>query len=147
MKTYTMVLVFDPEFKHVLLLQKAKPLWQKGLYNGPGGSAEDNETWYHCAQREMKEETGLDVGNLLYSLTFSCNCTGGLHDVVVYGATKTLDEMMAAKGSEAEPLVIFELDYLQNNQKMLAGDCWHLICITKTRLEQGNEIRTTRDGK
>lgn len=149
MRSYTMVFVFDEELKHVLLLKKAKPPWQKDLYNGPGGKIEDDETANHCAVRELFEETQIQLKNIpTYALTFECVCDLSVHQVYVYGERSTIEIMMAARGTEAEPLVIFELDHLQNNQKILAGDCWHLICITKTRLEQGNdELRVARNGK
>lgn len=63
------VLVFaerGPE--EVLLITKAKPLWQKGRLNAPGGKVEDvdrvlgngviEDYACHAARRELKEETG-----------------------------------------------------------------------------------------
>jgi len=57
----TMVMVQDPDTKQVLVQNRI--LSWKGL-SFPGGHAEENESFYACAVRELKEETGLDVSNL-----------------------------------------------------------------------------------
>lgn len=46
---------------HVLLVQKNKPEWQKGLFNAIGGKVEKNENFHACQRREFREEAGLDV--------------------------------------------------------------------------------------
>lgn len=43
----------------VLLIQKIKPEWQKGLFNLPGGSIEEGETPEQAADRELYEEAGV----------------------------------------------------------------------------------------
>jgi 8-oxo-dGTP pyrophosphatase MutT (NUDIX family) len=45
----------------VLLIEKDRPLWQKGKLNLPGGGIEAGETPEQAAVRELKEETGLDA--------------------------------------------------------------------------------------
>ena len=140
MRSYTMVFVFDNELRHVLLLKKSKPKWQQGLYNAPGGQYEPcDATMNGCAVRELNEETRIIVGTkeITQSLMFNCLCDGSEHDIYVFGMQLPLDQLMNAKGLVDEPLAVFELSFLENNQHVLAGDCWHLLCITKTRLEQG----------
>ena len=41
----------------ILLVQKIKPSWQKGFYNGVGGKIEEGETPIEAMHREWKEET------------------------------------------------------------------------------------------
>lgn len=60
MKYYTIGIYFDNNFKKVVLMNKNRPEWQKGLCNFPGGHIE-NETAVECIEREFKEETGLEV--------------------------------------------------------------------------------------
>ena len=57
----TMVMIQDKDTEKVLVQDRAKS-W-KGL-SFPGGHVEDGESFYDCAVREVKEETGLDVCNL-----------------------------------------------------------------------------------
>ncbi|MFW5888226.1 MAG: 8-oxo-dGTP diphosphatase [Patescibacteria group bacterium] len=44
-----------------LLLQKKSKGFGKGKWNGPGGKIEKGETPKECVQREVKEETGIEV--------------------------------------------------------------------------------------
>jgi 8-oxo-dGTP diphosphatase len=46
---------------HVLLVQKRKPDWQKGLWNGVGGKCEDGELHQEAIVREVLEETGIGL--------------------------------------------------------------------------------------
>lgn len=65
----------------VLLVEKKRPEWQAGKYNGPGGKVEENETPIRAAVRELYEETGCDVSED-YMEPF-CVLTG-LEDSVPY---------------------------------------------------------------
>ncbi|WP_299026078.1 NUDIX domain-containing protein [uncultured Thermanaerothrix sp.] len=58
-------LVFITRGKEVLLLKGAptKRLWA-GRYNGIGGHVERGEGVLEAAKREVREETGLSIGNL-----------------------------------------------------------------------------------
>lgn len=59
------ILVFITRGKEVLLLKGAptKRLWA-GCYNGIGGHIERGEGVLEAAKREVREETGLSIGNL-----------------------------------------------------------------------------------
>jgi len=48
--------------KVLLMLRKKEP--NLGLWVGPGGKIEFNESPYECARRELREETGLRANNL-----------------------------------------------------------------------------------
>jgi 8-oxo-dGTP diphosphatase len=56
---YCLGFAFDDEYESVLLIEKAKPLWQKGFFNGVGGKLELGETPEEAMQREFLEETGI----------------------------------------------------------------------------------------
>lgn len=43
----------------IVLIEKNRPDWQKGLLNGVGGHIEKDETPKQCMQREFWEETGV----------------------------------------------------------------------------------------
>ncbi len=52
--------VIGPNKNRVLLILKNKPAWQKGKVNLVGGKIEPGEEPEQAAQRELKEETGLE---------------------------------------------------------------------------------------
>jgi 8-oxo-dGTP pyrophosphatase MutT (NUDIX family) len=43
----------------IVLLKKARPEWQRGLLNLPGGKIEEGEHPRQCMAREWQEETGV----------------------------------------------------------------------------------------
>ncbi len=47
--------------RRVLLIEKTKPQWQKGLYNGIGGKIEEGETPHDAMVREFFEEADLSI--------------------------------------------------------------------------------------
>lgn len=57
-KIYVLGFAFDEYLSRVLLINKVKPDWQKGLLNGVGGKLEPNETVSEGMVREFFEETG-----------------------------------------------------------------------------------------
>lgn len=56
-KRYCLGFAFDEKMETVVLIEKAKPDWQKGLLNGVGGKLEENESPIQAMVREFKEET------------------------------------------------------------------------------------------
>lgn len=70
-KKYVVGLVFD-ETERVMLIEKKRPNWQKGLLNGVGGEIKTNETPIDAMIRECKEESGLciDTWHLYDKVTF-----------------------------------------------------------------------------
>lgn len=59
MTKYVVGFLFNPEKDKVILIQKNRPNWQKGLYNGVGGHIEIGETPGQAMIREFHEETGV----------------------------------------------------------------------------------------
>lgn len=57
---YVAGLLFTKSRKHVALVRKNKPDWQKGKLNAIGGKIEGDETPLQAMQREFREETGVD---------------------------------------------------------------------------------------
>lgn len=51
------VLVHDPDTDRILIIQSRGNLW-----GAPKGTVEENESDMDCALRELKEETGLEIG-------------------------------------------------------------------------------------
>lgn len=57
--TYVLGFLFDPGLHNVALIEKQKPAWQAGRYNGIGGKVEGDETFSAAMSREFHEETGV----------------------------------------------------------------------------------------
>jgi 8-oxo-dGTP diphosphatase len=60
MISYVNGFMFDKTRRHVVLIEKQRPAWQKGRLNGVGGKREEGETYRQAMQREFREETGVD---------------------------------------------------------------------------------------
>ncbi len=56
MNKYVVGLIFTEDTEFVILQRKAKPPWQKGRFNGPGGKIEPGETPHMAMMREGQEE-------------------------------------------------------------------------------------------
>lgn len=56
---YVCGFMFSPTLTQVVLIEKKKPSWQKGLLNGVGGKVEPREEPSYAMAREFKEETGV----------------------------------------------------------------------------------------
>lgn len=59
MISYCLGFAFTDNDNFVVLIQKNKPAWQKGLLNGVGGKIEENELAHEAMVREFREETGI----------------------------------------------------------------------------------------
>lgn len=58
----TAVLTEQPNGIPAILLQKkARPEWQRGFWNLPGGKIEGSELAHFAAARELREETAMDI--------------------------------------------------------------------------------------
>jgi len=103
------VFIFDAKHDKVLLIKKARPEWQKGLYNGVGGRAKFGESSEEAAIREVKEETGFDI------------CKLDLHPVIHMLASTGMDvdffsckvpEIYRFNDNNDEPLDVFWISKL-----------------------------------
>jgi 8-oxo-dGTP diphosphatase len=54
--------MFDPQGKNVVLINKNRPEWQRGMWNGPGGKVRmGQESAREAMAREFREEAGVDT--------------------------------------------------------------------------------------
>jgi len=60
-KRYVCGFMFDPRGEAVVLIEKTRPQWQRGLLNGLGGEIEGRETPLQAMVREFFEETGVET--------------------------------------------------------------------------------------
>ena len=83
-KHYVLGLVFNYDHSEILLVEKLRPDWQKGRWNGIGGKIEEEETPGDAMLRECGEETDHKY-DFEHKILFTC--PGGT--VYVYAATGT----------------------------------------------------------
>lgn len=81
---YVVGFLFSEDKKNVLLVEKIKPLWQKGKLNGVGGKIEKNEFASDAMCREFQEETGID--SLILWQIYAKLYTPGIFSLFVYKA-------------------------------------------------------------
>lgn len=60
-KNYVVGFLFSTDRTQLALVQKEKPDWQKGRWNGIGGKIEEGENPIDCMTREFEEETGVRI--------------------------------------------------------------------------------------
>jgi len=98
--------------RNKLLLKRANRGISVGKWNAPGGKFEPGEAPEECARREVQEETGLRVSELLYHgvLTFVMDGGNTLHTRAHLFSTRTARGL--ARSSEEGPVRWFSLDGL-----------------------------------
>lgn len=64
---YVLAFIFDNNnFENILLIEKTKPAFLAGKYNGIGGKIEPNEFPIEAVAREVFEETGLNLVQAMF---------------------------------------------------------------------------------
>ncbi len=106
MKHYVLGFVFNKEHDKVLLVQKNKPEWMKGRWNGIGGKIEAGESSMDAMQREGHEETHF---RFLWCKGGVFICPGGTV-FVFYAYYNALE--IPFQQVEGEPLMVFPIDAL-----------------------------------
>lgn len=87
-KHYTVGFYLNFDLSMIMLVRKAKPIWQKGLYNGVGGFIEKGESAHDCMIREFEEETGIQQRMWTPFATGQITCHQGpcyLHYMITSG--------------------------------------------------------------
>ena len=71
MKHFVLGLIFNKSKTRILLVEKNKPEWMAGHWNGIGGKVEDNETPMRAIERECLEEISYSY-SFEHVITFVC---------------------------------------------------------------------------
>lgn len=101
MNRYVVGFLFDTKKTVVLLVEKKRPEWQKGLLNGVGGSIEEGETPEQTMHREAREEVGLTPGWIQKGVMKGINNDGSefecylfyAYDDMIFSCTQGEDEV------------------------------------------------------
>lgn len=102
MTRYVAGFAFDG--KMVALIEKQRPLWQKGLLNGIGGHIEEGEEPIDAMVREFREETG--VNTMPHEWDRFATLTDGVNFEVTFFKTWCVD-IAKLKTKTDEKVVIF----------------------------------------
>ena len=110
-KNYVIGLIFDDK-NRILLINKLRPDWQKGYYNGIGGKVESNETFMKAMIRETKEEANLDIKKnwKLHHKDILANV-----QINTYYQKISSKEIEKFKSLTDEKVELFEIDKLPTN--------------------------------
>jgi len=127
-KGKTLVVGFITDGKRVLLINKNRPENQKGLFNGVGGAAQENETPLEAMVREAKEETGLEIKDWLEIDVFPYS--NGI-TLYLYQATISCKEIEQFQSPTDEKVSLFDKDKLPEN---LVHDVAYIV---ESRLVKG----------
>jgi 8-oxo-dGTP diphosphatase len=82
MMRYVNGFLINPRTTEVLFIQKNRPLFQKGKWNGIGGKIEPDEEPIHAMVREFLEET--DIVTQPEDWTHTVTLTGAEFEVIFY---------------------------------------------------------------
>lgn len=98
-KKYVLGFAFSRSGNQIVLIKKDHPEWQKGKWNGVGGSIED-ETPIGAMVREFKEETGVDTEyqmwqkiGIIKGVGYEVLCYKMLSNVIYQCKTTTNEEI------------------------------------------------------
>lgn len=123
MKHFVLGFVFNKSQDAVLLVEKKRPDWQKGFYNGIGGKIKLDETPLEAMNREAIEEVA-NIYKFEHVITFVC--PGGT--VFVFKAV-TLTDIIPYQQMEDEILHRMPLTCLP--EKMMANLKWMIpVCLS-----------------
>lgn len=119
---YVVGFMFNQNKTDVLLIEKKKPKWQIGKFNGVGGKIEDSETSLQAMRRECKEETGIDSNQWEYLVTMSGR---GGNDWECQVFTAKTDDVFDFKTMEHEKVCLLPIQDL--DQYKLVSNLYWLI--------------------
>lgn len=109
MIAYVVGLLFNENYRTLALLEKKRPEWQKGLWNGCGGRVESGESPLQAMHRECLEEFGLNIPESEWTHFITMQCTNAAgekvesgrqilfftaHTTQMYQARSTTDEIV-----------------------------------------------------
>jgi 8-oxo-dGTP diphosphatase len=109
-RRYVIGFMFTEDRSQVVLIQKTRPKWQAGRWNGPGGKIEGSEGTCEAMAREFMEETGVatEPGDWEHTLTLYNEKS----ECMFYRTFS--DRALDAKTMEEEHVSVWDLEQLHN---------------------------------
>lgn len=112
---YVLGLIFSDDLKQVLLINKERPDWQKGLANGIGGKIEAGERPLGAMIREAREESGLSNLDWVHYMTMQGTKDPDQGEWKVYCYAARIPTLKAAETLTDEYLSICSAERLPEN--------------------------------
>ncbi len=109
MNVYVNGFMYSEDESKIVLIKKNTPDWQKGFFNGIGGSIEKGESPEHAIVREFEEETGVKTKQADWKLFAIIEKK--MHYKVYFFRSFT-DDMLSAKTVEKEEVSIYDINNL-----------------------------------
>ncbi|PHM66910.1 NUDIX domain-containing protein [Xenorhabdus sp. KJ12.1] len=109
---YVTGFMFSEDKKHVALISKLQPSWQKGQLNGIGGKIEIGETPQQAMAREFAEEAGINTQPEEWKLFTVLTRPDAYQVNFLYTYD---DRVYSAKSVEKEIVNIYEAQSLPDN--------------------------------
>ncbi|WP_340609469.1 NUDIX domain-containing protein [Xenorhabdus bharatensis] len=109
---YVTGFMFSEDKKHVVLISKLQPSWQKGQLNGIGGKIETGETPQQAMAREFAEEAGINTQPEEWKLFTVLTRPDAYQVNFLYTYD---DRVYSAKSVEKEIVNIYEAQLLPDN--------------------------------
>lgn len=115
-KKYVLGFAFSKDRKELVLIEKQRPLWQKGKFNGIGGKIEEGEDPIDSMVREFQEETGVktdpDKWQNFGIMSFDPDIMGGRADIYMF---RMFDDIIYdCSTTESEEILIVNSDTCLN---------------------------------
>lgn len=121
MKNYIVILIFDKEYKKILLVKRAKKPYIN-CWNGVGGKIEDNETEIEAAIRECKEETGINLKDPKLLVTYKYPENNSINSNITLNVIYSSQKMVEVKSNEEGTYEWKDIEFASDfNSKEIAG--------------------------
>lgn len=99
----------------VLLIQKKRPTWMSGLYNGIGGLVEHGEAPSEAMMREFKEETSVQTTPWRLFCILTTKDDEGEYEVYFFTTRLNIVDFESCETQADEPLKQFSYHHLPRN--------------------------------
>lgn len=85
---YVVGFLHDEDKSLVVLIEKQRPVWQRGQLSGVGGHVEPDETPLATMRREFREEAGLEIDNWELAVVLERESSWRVHFFVACGPVR-----------------------------------------------------------
>lgn len=133
---YVVGFQFNNDGDRVALIQKGRPEWQAGLWNGIGGGVERGESVKTAMEREYEEETGLSQRSVIWRPFVDLRTW--THNLVTFFSSFT-DSVELVRSATDEEVSVYSLARVHALKPVLVSNVLWLIELALT-------MRTERVG-